>query len=143
MRTETVNQPSAEIPARRSHPSKLFVEVTTHCNLGCAMCVKQTMHHGMTEGCMADETFSALAPAFPHLEALILNGIGEPLLHPQLESFIRRAKELLPPQGWVGFQSNGLLMNEGRAASLVEAGLERICISMDAASPETFRRLRE
>ena len=138
-----MTQPPAESPARRSHPSKLFVEVTTHCNLGCAMCVKQTKHHGMTEGVMAEETFSALAPAFPHLETLILNGIGEPLLHPQLESFIRKAKELMPATGWVGFQSNGLLMNEGRAASLVAVGLDRICISMDAASPETFRRLRE
>ncbi|AJE03112.1 radical SAM/SPASM domain-containing protein [Geobacter pickeringii] len=133
----------AESPAQRTHPSKLFVEVTTHCNLGCAMCVKQTKHHGMTEGVMAEETFSALAPAFPHLETLILNGIGEPLLHPQLEAFIRKAKELMPATGWVGFQSNGLLMNEDRAASLVKAGLDRICISMDAASPETFRRLRE
>lgn len=138
-----MTQSPDESPARRNHPSKLFVEVTTHCNLGCAMCVKQTKHHGMTEGVMAEEIFSALTPAFLHLEALILNGIGEPLLHPRLESFIRRAKEVMPATGWVGFQSNGLLLNEGRAASLVEAGLDRICISMDAASPETFRRLRE
>lgn len=138
-----MNRTAAEIPARRAHPSKLFVEVTTHCNLGCAMCVKQTTHHGVTEGVMAAETFSSLSPAFPHLETLILNGTGEPLLHPHLESFIRKARELMPATGWVGFQSNGLLLNEGRAASLVEAGLDRICISLDAASPETFRRLRE
>ncbi|RNC66675.1 MAG: radical SAM protein [Desulfuromonadales bacterium] len=132
-----------ENPGLRNHPSRLFVEVTTHCNLGCAMCVKQTKHHGMTEGVMAEETFTSLTPAFPHLEALILNGIGEPLLHSKLESFIRRARKLMPATGWIGFQSNGLLLNEGRAASLVEAGLDRICISMDSASPETFRRLRE
>ncbi|WP_298434978.1 radical SAM/SPASM domain-containing protein [Geobacter sp.] len=138
-----MNHTQVEIPARRDHPSKLFVEVTTHCNLGCAMCVKQTRHHGLTEGVMTDETFSSLSPAFPHLEALILNGIGEPLLHPRLELFIRKARELMPAAGWIGFQSNGLLVNAGRAASLVAAGLDRICISMDAASPETFRRLRE
>jgi putative metalloenzyme radical SAM/SPASM domain maturase len=107
------------------------------------MCVKQTRNHGMTEGLMSKETFSSLVPAFPQLEALILNGIGEPLLHPQLESFIRKAKEQMPATGWVGFQSNGLLLNAGRASTLVEAGLDRICISLDSTSPELFKRLRE
>ena len=139
----TMTHSLAESPAYRNHPAKLFVEVTTHCNLGCAMCVKQTKHHGMTEGLMAEETFSALVPAFPHLEVLILNGIGEPLLHPQLEAYIRRAKEQMPATGWVGFQSNGLLLTKEKASSLVAAGLDRICISMDSASPETFRRFRE
>lgn len=142
-RPHAMTDSQAESPARRNHPSKLFVEVTTHCNLGCAMCVKQTRHHGMTDGAMSEETFSALTPAFSNLEALILNGIGEPLLHPQLEAFIRRARALMPASGWIGFQSNGLLLTKERATSLVEAGLDRICISMDAASPETFRRLRE
>ena len=43
----------------------------------------------------------------------------------------------------VGFQSNGLLLTNLRAISLVEAGLDRICLSIDAASPETFRRVRK
>lgn len=62
-----MTQAHDESPARRSHPSKLFVEVTTRCNLGCAMCVKQTKHHGMTEGLMSEDIYFFLAPAFPHL----------------------------------------------------------------------------
>jgi len=81
------------VPAhRRAHPSKLFVEVTTRCNLRCAMCVKYAPGQGLVEGDMAEQTFERLAPAFPHLEALVLNGIGEPLLHRGLERFIERAK---------------------------------------------------
>lgn len=34
---------------------------------------------------MSDRTFRALEPTFTGIEALILNGIGEPLLHPRLE----------------------------------------------------------
>jgi MoaA/NifB/PqqE/SkfB family radical SAM enzyme len=72
-------------PALRPRPSKLFVETTTRCNLGCFMCVKQTCDHAITEGDLSLATFAALEPAFAGLEALVLNGIGEPLLHPNLE----------------------------------------------------------
>jgi putative metalloenzyme radical SAM/SPASM domain maturase len=87
--------------------------------------------------------FRALAPAFPGLDAFILNGVGEPLLHPQLEEMIRAARERMPTEGWVGFQSNGLLLTDARAVSLASAGLDRICFSIDGVSPETFRKIRE
>lgn len=125
------------------YPSKLFVETTTHCNLGCVMCVKQTKDCEVAEGDMTLATFAALEPVFPRLEALILNGIGEPLLNPHLENFIRQAKLAMPAVGWIGFQSNGVLLTEPRAFSLMEAGLDRICLSLDAASPEVFKMLRE
>ncbi len=92
---------------------------------------------------MSRDTFRALSPAFPSLEALILNGVGETLLHPDLEEFIRTARATMPPESWIGFQSNGLLLDELRALSLVKAGLDRICLSLDAACPDTFRAIRE
>ncbi|HTY20326.1 MAG TPA: radical SAM protein, partial [Geobacteraceae bacterium] len=124
-------------------PRKLFVETTTRCNLGCFMCVKQSPGRTECEGDLSPGIFSALEPVFPYLDALILNGIGEPLLHSQLEMFIRSAKGRMPPAGWVGFQSNGLLLDERRAISLVDAGLDKICISLDAASAEKFRMVRQ
>jgi len=128
--------------ALRGYPTKLFVETTTRCNLGCLMCVKQTHGCAINEGEMSKATFALLEPAFPHLEALVLNGVGEPLLHPGLEEFIRRARSSMPAEGWVGFQSNGILLTDRRALSLIEAGLDKICLSIDAASPETFSRVR-
>ena len=126
----------------RDHPSKLFVEVTTRCNLQCGMCVKQNGIGGIPEGSMSPETFERLAPAFPHLDSLVLNGIGESLLHPQLETFIARARLLLPEHAWIGFQSNGMALTEERAASLVDAGLDRICLSLDTVSDDSFRSIR-
>jgi putative metalloenzyme radical SAM/SPASM domain maturase len=131
------------VPALRGWPSKLFVETTTRCNLNCIMCVKQTWDRNTMEGDMANETFAALEPAFPHLEALILNGVGEPLLDSRLEEFIRSAKDLMPDGSWVGFQSNGMLLDEKRAVSLVKAGLDRVCLSADALNPDIFRNIRQ
>ena len=131
------------LPAFREYPSRLFVETTTRCNLRCSMCVKQTSDNGIIEGDISPAVFAALEPALPHAEALILNGIGEPLLHPHLEDFIRTAKGLMPEESWVGFQTNGLLLDEARAVSLVEAGLDRICLSLDSVCADTFRKIRE
>jgi putative metalloenzyme radical SAM/SPASM domain maturase len=132
-----------EVPALRRHPSKLYVETTSRCNLSCAMCMKQAAGGTGADGDLQPATFAALEPVFPCLDALVLNGVGEPLLHPRLEYFIARAKKLMPAPAWVGFQSNGLLMTNIRALTLVEAGVDRICLSLDGASPDTFRTLRD
>lgn len=134
---------AADHPTQRPYPSKLFVETTSRCNLGCFMCVKQTGGGCIAEGDLSAAHFAALEPAFPTLEALILNGVGEPLLHPQLVEFIRRARSKMPKESWIGFQSNGLLLTEARALALAEAGLERICLSVDASTPEIFARMRQ
>jgi putative metalloenzyme radical SAM/SPASM domain maturase len=129
-------------PALRAQPSRLYVEVTTRCNLHCSMCVKESKGQRIPEGHMARETFERLAPAFPRLDALVLNGIGEPLLHRELESFVERARRDMPARGWIGFQTNAQLLGPRRARSLVEAGVDRICMSADAVAPEAFRAIR-
>jgi putative metalloenzyme radical SAM/SPASM domain maturase len=143
LQTRIADPESSDLPALRNQPSKLFVETTTRCNMKCRMCVKQTMGSGLVEGDLSFSTFESIEPALPGVEALILNGIGEPLLHPELEEFIRRGKRLMPNGSWVGFQTNGLLLDEVRASSLVRAGLDRICLSLDAICPDTFRKIRE
>ena len=123
-------------------PTKLFVEVTTRCNLRCSMCVKEARGQRIAEGDLSPDTFSRLAPALPTVQTLILNGIGEPLLHPRLEDFIRVAKGAMPASGQVGFQTNGQLLRRERAYSLADAGVDRICLSADAVSAEMFGKLR-
>lgn len=134
--------PSVMECALLPQPSRLFVEVTSRCNLHCPMCVKHSGPKKSPEGDMSPEIFESLGPAFPYLDALILNGIGEPLLHPSLEDYIRVAKKSMPAASWIGFQSNGHILDETRARSLVEAGLDRIFLSVDATSPELFSAVR-
>lgn len=135
-------QEPAVDPAQSAFPSRLFVEVTTRCNLRCPMCTKQSPGCGIVEGDMSVETFDRLVPALSRLEALILNGIGEPLLHPSLERFIEMARQRMPSEAWVGFQTNGQLLTSSRAAALVTAGVDKVCISSDAVAPDIFRAMR-
>ena len=136
-----VTSPGVE-PALLDHPSRLFVEVTSRCNLRCPMCVKQSGLGDTVEGDMLPETFEALEPAFPQLQALILNGVGEPLMHPRLEEYIRAGKRSMPAGSWIGFQTNGHLLDKARGLSLLAAGLDRIFLSVDSTSPEQFRTVR-
>jgi len=130
-------------PALLEYPSKLFVETTSRCNLNCVMCMKQNADgNGVKDGDLDLATFSELEPALPNLEALVLNGVGEPLLNTRLEHFISRAKKLMPAGSWVGFQSNGLLLSHLRAVSLLDAGVDKICLSMDGVDDTTFSSIR-
>lgn len=112
-------------------PRTLFVETTTRCNLACPMCVKNAPGWQGGEGHMAWEVFERLESALPHAEAVILNGMGEPLLHPDLGRMIALTKARQPNGGWCGMQTNGLLLTEARARELVLAGLDVCCLSVD------------
>jgi len=134
---------SESIPLNlKNHPSAIYLETTTRCNLNCAMCVKNT-----DPGCIPDKDFPVnlfenITPALPYAETLILNGIGEPLLYPGLEEVIKKAKSLMPPQARIGFQSNGMLLDPVNTASLIKSGLNLICISMDSLNPGLFSLMR-
>jgi putative metalloenzyme radical SAM/SPASM domain maturase len=129
-------------PYSAPRPAKLFAEVTTACNFRCAMCVKQS-GPGIPDYFMSREVFKKLVPAFPTLDTLILNGIGEPLLHPRLEEFVRTARKFMAPGSVIGFQTNGALLSQDRAESLLAAGTDKISLSVDASDPALFRSMRE
>ncbi len=137
-----VSSGAAGGPPFRTTPTKLFVEVTSRCNLRCAMCPKQAPGGRDHDGDMDEAVFARLAPAFPRTEALVLNGIGESLLHPGLERMVAAARRDMPASGWIGFQTNGQLMSAARARSLVQAGVDRVCVSADAVAPDVFSKLR-
>ncbi len=115
----------------KRYPSKLYVETTTRCNLRCSMCVKQAEGACISDADMNMEVFRSLEPAFPHLEGLILNGIGEPLLTPNLVKMITLARASMPKDANISFQTNGMLLTQKRAEELVRAGLSTICLSVD------------
>lgn len=133
-------------PAHESWPRRLVAELTTLCNQRCPMCVKQSPGCGIAEGHMAWTVFERLAPAFPHLDSLILSGIGEPMLYPHLVEAVALARSTMPSGARIAFQSNGVVLGSptgtDKAAALMEAGLDSICLSVDSADPDEYRRLR-
>jgi putative metalloenzyme radical SAM/SPASM domain maturase len=115
-----------------SYPEKIYVELTTRCNLHCRMCVKYAAGSCIVEEDLPFEVFKNLRPSLARAKTLILNGIGEPLLHPDLEKIIRFARAHMPPGATIGFQSNGILLDEEKCLELIATGLSTVCLSLDS-----------
>lgn len=116
---------------KSTHPKKIYAEITTRCNLRCSMCVKYASGSCIPDTDMGVEVYTKLLSSFVRTKELILNGIGEPLLHPHLLEFIRAARSSMAKNANIGFQSNGILIDDGNALELIEAGLDTLCLSVD------------
>jgi radical SAM protein with 4Fe4S-binding SPASM domain len=118
----------------------LQVEVTSACNLRCAMClVSYRTPVNKVDGAMPLALFRRLVDDLPDLDQVTLQGLGEPLLAPDLLAMIRYAKG----RGVrVGFNSNAMLLSARRAEELVATGLDWLHISLDGADAATFEAIR-
>jgi MoaA/NifB/PqqE/SkfB family radical SAM enzyme len=67
---------------------------------------------------------------------------SEPLLDPFIIDRIKLAKKVLGSETMVSIVTNGSLLTPKRAHSLVEAGIDRIEISIDAMDEGTYQKLR-
>ena len=119
-------------------PVCLYLEVSNECNLACKTC---PITFGKVEkpAALSLEQVKHLVSQFSTVERVVLHGVGEPLLNRELPEIIVWLKE----NGiYVLFNSNGTLINRRWRESLIESGLDEIRLSLDAATPETFARVR-
>lgn len=123
-------------------PRNLTIELTSFCNLRCPMCPKTNNSVNTAESrVMSREIFDKLIPLFPHIESLELNGLwGEAFLHPDL--YLYMLKTIKAHRVDVYTISNGTLLKDDLARQLVELDLNRLVVSVDAATPETYARVR-
>ncbi|UWZ59748.1 SPASM domain-containing protein [Dactylosporangium aurantiacum] len=91
-------------------------------------------------GAMPMVMFERLIGDLPDLRQLTLQGLGEPLLAPDLLAMIRLAKG---GGARVGFNSNATLLNARRAAELVDSGVDWLHVSLDGADAGAFEAIRD
>lgn len=114
--------------------AQVYVEPTTFCNLNCRICVRKTWDE--PTGFMPMETYHRLICGLrqmPTVKRVNFWGIGEPLLHPKIVTMVALAKEMGAETQLI---TNGLLLNRTKAERLVNAGLDRLIVSIDSVSPE-------
>jgi radical SAM protein with 4Fe4S-binding SPASM domain len=119
-------------------PYSLYIEVTKNCNELCTMCPRTHFWVDRRDN-LAFEDFRRIVDQFPGLQRVVLHGLGEPLLNPQLFEMVRYLKA----RGvYVLFNSNALALNAVRRAALVHSGLDEYRVSFDASRPETYKLIR-
>lgn len=119
---------------------KLYIEPTSQCNLDCITC----MHNDWNEpsGRMTDEVFASVIKGireFAPLPDVFFGGFGEPLSHPAIVDMIAETKAL---GGKVELITNATLLTAEMSASLIEAGLDMLWVSLDGATPQSFNDIR-
>lgn len=118
------------------------IEPVGQCNLRCPMCPIQFRRDGPPHGPLAFmplETFRRLIDQLPDLQTLHLQGMGEPLMHPQFFDMVSYATA----RGVrVSTNTNLTLLSERRARLCVESGLHELHASIDAASATAYEEIR-
>ena len=121
-------------------PRELQVEVTGACNLACQMClVRYRPKLGKAEGAMCFHTFKGLVDELPALEKVTLQGLGEPLLAPDL---FRMVEYAAARNIRIGFNTNGTFLTRETSQRLVAGGLDWLNVSVDGATAATYESIR-
>ncbi len=107
--------------------------------------------HGVPKGRMAWTTYErvldGLVAGDCHFDHVILQWLGDPSLHPDLERMIGRAGERLAGRvGHVRIDTNGLTLTEPRLDRLLAFKARAVPLlvvfTLDAATPATYRRVK-
>jgi len=113
------------------------IEPTTRCNYTCGFCVGRHM----PQQDLSLDTFRLFIEQAEGLEAIELQGEGEPLLHPDFFTMIRVAREKFPDVE-ISMISNGSMFTHEIVEQILDHRIARIYISMESAKDEDFQRIR-
>ena len=76
-----------------------------------------------------------------NIDFIRITADGEPLLHSQLEKML--SYPISKGIKKIGLTTNGSLMNDQMASQIINTGLFMIDFSLDAATPETYKKIRK
>ena len=117
------------------YPGRIELEVTTVCPLKCEKC-----EHTFWDEQEKNMTYSQLRhilSQFPKLKAISCSGIGHGFNNPEFPSMLKYIKS---KQLFTQFFDPLLLINEDKAKLLINLGVEKIWMSIDGATKQTYEK---
>lgn len=136
-------QKAKNLEAQDDGPIQIDLELNGSCNMQCPFCIHG--YNGQTNldlQLSLEQAKNILRQAYnAGALSLKLNYINEPLIRKDLEEVITFARSI----GYVNIYlvTNGSLLTPDRQSSILDAGLTRIYISIDAASAATYNKQRK
>ena len=124
-------------PKIAPYPFKLEVEMTTKCNKHCIFCEHTYWHERGQE--LSLDQFEHILNQFPKLRWINMTGEGSGFLNKDFLKMIEcaRARDIS-----VNFVDEFDFLDATKARRLVELGVNCIWISMDAATKETYEKIK-
>ncbi len=127
-------------PRPRAGPFRLWVDITSRCNLKCPACPQRMLSHEQRRD-MPEALLVSLAAQVATGAAREVNLFhrGEPLLHPRLGTWARRFKEA---GALLRLHSNATLLDRGRVEAILDAGPHIFTCSVDNLDPAAYAASR-
>lgn len=121
-------------------PFRVMIENTNTCDARCTFCPHKKMKRSV--GTMEHSLFERIINECLSLriDYITIYGFGEPLLDPGFFKKVRYAK--CKGIKRVTTNTNGYFLNRDKAKEAIESGLDEIYISIDAATEETYAKIR-
>lgn len=121
-------------------PFSLSIEPTTACNLGCPECpsgLKQfTRPTGKLDLDLHQKMLEQVSKSVFYINYYFQ---GEPFLHPQFLDLIKDAKKY---KIYTATSTNAHFIDQQKAEEIVQSGLDRLIISIDGLTQETYEQYR-
>jgi MoaA/NifB/PqqE/SkfB family radical SAM enzyme/alpha-beta hydrolase superfamily lysophospholipase len=124
-------------PVAATAPVFANIEVTTHCAMACPACARTLRNVAGRH--MPREQFGWILGLLPAAYRVTLVGLGEPLLHPEIVNLIAEASAR---RRRVSLVTNAAHLDPPLGRALLEAGLDGITFSLDAADSALAERIR-
>lgn len=122
------------------NPFSLSIEPTTACNLGCPECPSGLKQFTRPTGKLDLELHKRmLQQVKDHVFYINYYFQGEPFLHPQFLDLIKEAKKV---KIYTATSTNAHFITKERSKEIVKSGLDRLIISIDGLTQETYEQYR-
>jgi MoaA/NifB/PqqE/SkfB family radical SAM enzyme len=123
-------------------PKHLQLQTHAHCNMACLSCPHPTLEKNSDDRKISWNSFTSIIDeclANEEFESIVLDLQNEPLLDSDLAERIVYIKEKRK-EIFVGITSNGMALSPEIVAALIEAGIDRIVVSLNAVSEAAFEK---
>jgi len=147
VRLQNLIEETSEIRKKRGLPDvgqRLFnlqLDTINLCNLQCKQCNVHLIRDVVEPTPMSPETLRIVGEqVFPYCNDVNFAALAEPWMSPVIEDSLDLARARGVP--FLQMISNGLLLTEQRARKLIDIQLDRISVSTDAVTQETYTRIR-
>jgi radical SAM protein with 4Fe4S-binding SPASM domain len=132
-----INKKTAEF---KDKPFCVRIENTNICNARCSMCPRDQMTR--RQGVMDDEAYRRIIDQSVAMgvDYINLHNYGEPLIDNRLSDRVSYAKKKGIRR--VTTNTNASLLTADKSRELLEAGLDELFVSIDAASRTTYEKVR-
>ncbi|HNS11010.1 MAG TPA: SPASM domain-containing protein [Bacteroidia bacterium] len=127
-------------PLHPASPISLSIEPTTSCNLRCPECPSGLRSFSRPTG-MLDKNFfkEVLDQVHERVFYLVFYFQGEPFLNPEFLDMISYASK---KNLYTATSTNAHYFNDETARKTIESGIDRLIISIDGTSQETYEQYR-